>query len=108
MHQGQTDLILLIGSLMHLVNTRTDISFAVKYLSQFMVDPQRVHWTAVKHILRYIKGTMENGLVYEHRGSVQLVGFTNVDRARCVEENKSTLGCCCTWKPTWLLVRVCG
>jgi hypothetical protein len=30
----------LIGSLMYLVNTRSDISFAVNSLSQFMVDPQ--------------------------------------------------------------------
>ena len=55
----------LIGSLMYLVNTQPDISFAVNSLSQFMVDPRKVHWTAAKHILRYIKGTVEYGLVYE-------------------------------------------
>ena len=31
------------GLLMYLVNTRPDISFAVNSLSQFMVDPRRVH-----------------------------------------------------------------
>ena len=36
----------LIRSLMYLVNTQQDISFAVNSLRQFMVDPQRVHWTA--------------------------------------------------------------
>ena len=46
----------LIESLMYLVNTQTDLSFAVNSLSQFMVDPRRVHWTAPKHILRYIRG----------------------------------------------------
>ena len=59
-----------------------------------MVDPQRVHWMAAKHILRYIRFTLEYGLVYEHRGSVQLVGFTDVDWAGCVEDRKSTSGCC--------------
>ena len=34
----------LIGSLMYLVNNQLDINFAVKSLSQFMGDPQRVHW----------------------------------------------------------------
>ena len=82
------------GLLMYLVNTRPDISFAVNSLSQFMVDPRRVHWTAAKHILRYIRGTMEYGLVYEHMGSVQLVGFTDSDWAGCVEDRKSTSGCC--------------
>ena len=57
----------LIGSLMYLFNTQPDISFAVNSLSQFMVDPRRVHCTAAKHILRYIRGTVEYGLVYERR-----------------------------------------
>ena len=84
----------LIRSLMYLVNTQPNISFVVNSLSQLMVDPQRVHWTAVKHILRYIRGTVEYGLAYEHRGSVQLTSFTNADKAGCVEDRKSTLGCC--------------
>ena len=84
----------LIGSLMYLVNTRPDISFAVNSLSQFMVDPWRVHWTAAKHVLCYIRGTVEYGLVYERSGSVQLAGFTDVDWARCVEDRKSTSDCC--------------
>ena len=33
----------LIGSLMYLVNTKPDICFAVNSLSQFMVEPTRVH-----------------------------------------------------------------
>ena len=59
-----------------------------------MVDPRSVHWIAVKHILRYIKGTMDYGLVYECRGSVQLAGFTYVDCVGCVEDRKSTSSCC--------------
>ena len=69
----------LIRFPMYLVNTRPDISFAVNSLSRSMVEPRRVHWTAVKHILCYIRGTLEYGLVYERRGSVQLVGFIDVD-----------------------------
>ena len=37
---------------------------------------------------------MEYGLVYERRGSVQLVDFTDADWAGCGEERKSTSGCC--------------
>ena len=69
----------LIGSLMYLVNTRPDINFAVNSLSQFMVDPQRVHWIAAKHVLRYLSGTMEYGLLYECSGGVRLAGFIDVD-----------------------------
>ena len=54
-----------IESLMYLVNTRPDIGFVVNSLSQFMVDPRRLHWMAAKHILCYTRGTVEYGLVYE-------------------------------------------
>ena len=37
---------------------------------------------------------MEYGLVYEHRGIVQLAGFIDVDWAGCIEDRKSTSGCC--------------
>ena len=37
---------------------------------------------------------MEYGLVYEHRGSVQLEGFTYVEWEGCVEDRKSN-SCCC-------------
>ena len=98
MHQGQTDLILpCIVSLSDClcIWSTLDQTSALQYsLSQFMVDPPRVHWTAAKHILRYIRGTMEYGLVYERRGSVQLEGFIDVDWARCVEDKKSTSSCC--------------
>ena len=60
----------LIGSLIYLVNTILDISFVVNSLSQFMVDPRRVHLTVAKNILRYIRGIVEYGLVYERMGSV--------------------------------------
>ena len=51
-----------------------------------MVDPWRVHWTAAKHIFCYIRGTMEYGLVYECRGSVQLAGFIDDELEGCVED----------------------
>jgi hypothetical protein len=79
---------------MYLVNAWPYISFGVNSLSQFMVDPRRVHWIAAKHVLRYLRGTVEYGLLYECSGGVRLAGFTNVDWVGCAEDRKSTLGCC--------------
>ena len=53
----------MIGSLMYL--TRPDICFAVNTLIQFLTNPIHVHLIAAKHILRYLKGTMDNGLKYD-------------------------------------------
>jgi hypothetical protein len=79
---------------MYLVKTHPNISFVVNSLSQFMVDPQREHWIAMNHVLHYLRGTMEYGLLYERSGGVRLAGLTYVDWAGCIEDRKSTLGCC--------------
>jgi hypothetical protein len=47
-----------IGSLMWAaVATRPDIAFAVSLLSQFLENPGGTHWTAVKCVFKYLKGT---------------------------------------------------
>ena len=54
----------LVGSLMYLVNTRLDLCFAVNQLSQAMVQPTKLFWKAVKHVIRYLRGTSQYGLWY--------------------------------------------
>jgi hypothetical protein len=53
----------LVGSLRYLVHTRPDIAFAVGYVSRFMEKPRQEHLVAVKHLLRYIAGTVDYGIV---------------------------------------------
>ena len=55
----------IIGSLMYLTNTKPDICFAVNTLSQYLVQPRRVHLIFAKHVMRYLKGTIDFGLYYE-------------------------------------------
>jgi hypothetical protein len=49
----------IIGGLRYLTHTRPDIAFAVGYVSRFIEDPREDHWTAVKRLLRYVKGTLD-------------------------------------------------
>jgi hypothetical protein len=79
---------------MYLVNTIPYICFVVNTLSRFMVEPSQVHWTAAKHVLRYLRGTMEYGLRYLRRDGVELQGYTNSDWASSVVDRKSTSRCC--------------
>jgi histone deacetylase 1/2 len=51
-----------IGALQYLCLTRPDISFSVNWVCQFLASPTDEHWSAVKRILRYIKGTVNLGL----------------------------------------------
>jgi hypothetical protein len=55
-----------IGSLMYAaLQTRPDIAFAVQHLSQYTSNPAQEHWTAVKRVLRYLKGTRDEGIIYK-------------------------------------------
>ena len=64
---------------MYLTNTRPDICFAVNTLSQYLVQPKRVHLVAAKHVMRYLKGTMDFGLYYDRNHDHRLYGYTDVD-----------------------------
>jgi hypothetical protein len=55
-----------VGSLSFLaIFTCPDIAFAVGYLARFNSNPGPAHWVAVKHLLRYLKGTLDYKLVYQ-------------------------------------------
>ena len=84
----------MIGSLMYLTNTRQDICFVVNTLSKYLTDPRHVHPIAAKHILRYLKGTVEYGLKYEANQKINLEGYVHSDWARSSSDRKSTSGCC--------------
>lgn len=84
----------LVGSLRYLVHTRPDIAFAVGYVSRFMETPRQEHLVAVKHLLRYIAGTVDYGLVYPRlsNGVNNLIGYTDSDMGGDVDERRCTAG----------------
>ena len=61
----------LVGSLIYLTVTRPDISYAVHVVSQFMVAPRSPHYAIVR-ILRYLKGTIFDGLHFSFYSSLTL------------------------------------
>jgi hypothetical protein len=84
----------IIGSLMYLTNTKLDICFAVNTLSQYLVEPRHVHLVAAKHVMRYLKGTLDCGLNYDGDHDFILSGYTDSNWAGSVSNRKSTSGCC--------------
>ena len=59
-----------------------------------MVDPRQVHLITVKHMLKYLEGTIDYGLEYVADCKFGLVGYTDSDWAGSVTDQKSTSGCC--------------
>ena len=84
----------MIGSLMYLNNMRLDIFFAMNTLSQFPTNPRHVHLIATKHILRYLKGTVEYGLKYEVNQKINLEGHVDSNWAGSTIDRKITSRCC--------------
>lgn len=84
----------LVGSLMYLsVMTRPDITFAVSYLSQYNSCFQREHWLAAKRVLRYLKGTINMGLLYTaNQETFCLHGYCDADWANNAPDCKSFTG----------------
>jgi hypothetical protein len=60
----------LIGSLIYLVNTIPELCFNVNSLSQFIVEPRRLHWVEKKHVLRYLTGTDPDYFRHEMRAEI--------------------------------------
>ena len=92
-----------------MVLTRPDNSHAVSLVSRFMANPGYEHWRAVQWIMRYLKGTLEVGLVYggEGKNGHTLIGYVDADFAGDLDKRRSqtwylfTLeGCTVNWKAT--------
>ena len=79
-----------VGSLMYaMLCTRPNICYAVGVVSRYQSDPGVEHWTAVKHILKYLKRTRDYMLVYSS-GSLKTLGYTNSDFQGDIDSSKST------------------
>jgi hypothetical protein len=87
-----------VGSLVYAMTcTRPDLCWIVTKLSQYLTKPLSMHWVMVKHVLRYLKGTLDFELCYrkcETEGGLRLIGYSDADWASSVEDRRSTTGYC--------------
>ena len=58
-----------------------------------MTDPRNVHLIAAKHILRYLRGSVDYGLKYEASQKINLEGYVELDWAGSAIDRKSTSRC---------------
>jgi len=84
----------MIGSLLYLTTSRPYILFSVFLCARFQSDPRESHLIDVKRIFRYLKGTINLGLLYRKSLYYKLVGLCDVDYAGDRIERKSTSGNC--------------
>lgn len=63
----------IVRSLMYLTTIKSDIMFVLSLISMFMECPTYLHPLAIKKILRYIKGTLNFGILYQKGNLLALV-----------------------------------
>lgn len=81
----------LVGSLRYLTDgTRPDISYAVHELSKVMQEPSEYDWLRAKRVLRYLKGSINLGLMYRSLGDKFEI-FADASFKDC-QDGKSTSG----------------
>ena len=85
-----------VGSLMYLaITTRPDISYAVGVLARFNSNPGPIHWKAVKHVFRYLQGTLDLKLTYgptANKSQDMILTYSDADHGGNSDNGKSTGG----------------
>lgn len=83
----------LVGKLLFAAGTvRPDISFAVGVLSRYLQHPREAHAAAAKHVCRYLKGTLDTGLVYSKLTPFTLTGYSDASWGGESNDCRSTGG----------------
>ncbi|XP_048446063.1 uncharacterized mitochondrial protein AtMg00810-like [Pyrus x bretschneideri] len=95
----------LIGKFIYLTIIRPDITFAVSLVSQFMHAPTVEHLNIVKRIIRYLKGSINRGILMCNNHSTEIHAYTDADWVGNAINRKSTTSYCTfvegnivTWK----------
>jgi hypothetical protein len=83
----------VVGSLMYAqVCTHPDLNFVTGMLGRYQKNPGVSHWNGIKKALRYIQDIKGLMLTYERSDSLKIVGYSDLDFAGCLNNDRSTSG----------------
>ena len=85
---------ILVGKLNYLTVTRSDITYSVSVLIQYMSSPTINHRATIEHILCYLKEAPGHGILYKKHGHTRIEFFFYVDWAGSKEDRRSILRHC--------------
>ena len=81
----------VVGMLLYLsTNTRPDIAFAVSQIARFTHNPKQSHATAVKIIIRHLKGTASEGTIVNKAIKLTLTCHCDADFAGLFKKDPDT------------------
>ncbi|KAI5325061.1 hypothetical protein L3X38_034135 [Prunus dulcis] len=84
----------LVGRLLYLTITRPDITYSVHVLSRIMHQPRLPHMDAALWVVRYLKSTPGQGLLFQSEYKLDLIAYCDSDWEGCAITRCSTIGYC--------------
>jgi hypothetical protein len=84
----------IVGSLVYLGVTRSDISYSVHILSQFVSAPTQIHYSHLLCVLRYLRGTISRRLFFSRPSSLQLQAYCDAIWASDPSDRRSLSAYC--------------
>ena len=83
-----------VGSIMYaMICTRPDVSYALSVVSRYQSNPGDMHWIVVKNILKYLRMTKDEFLIYGGKTSGLVInGYTDASFQTCVDDFRSQSG----------------
>ena len=83
----------MVGSIIYAMTcTRPDLSWVVTKLSQYMCNPQPVHKSMLKHVFRYLLGSLDRNLTFTKSTELRISGYSDADWGTSKEDRKSISG----------------
>ncbi|XP_058726806.1 secreted RxLR effector protein 161-like [Vicia villosa] len=80
----------MIGSLLYLTASRSNIAFAIGVCARYQAEPKVTHLNQVKRIFKYVNGNSDYGILYTHGCDPILTGYCDVDWAGSADDRKNT------------------
>lgn len=65
----------IVGAFQYATHTKLEIAYGVNKVCLFMHASKNFHWQAVKYILRYLKSTLDHGLMFQKPRDLTLQGL---------------------------------
>ena len=104
----------IIGTLFWIARTtRPDIMFTVSVLSQYQAAPTMVHYGATIHLMRYLAGTIDKGIILDRKTHQNIYAWTDASHNDIQRDMYGTTGfiitigkCPITWSSRKQTIRV--
>lgn len=83
----------MIGGQLYLTTSRPNIFFSVCVCTRYQSKPKESYINVVKRIMKYVIGTTKFSIWLTRDTNTNVIGYSNADRAECVNDRKNTGGC---------------